>query len=107
MKAATWDRPHWIGAQPAFDNPGNLGINYVTRDSGWFIPPATDKYVFFVATDDDSDLWLSTDSTMAKKQVIAQEESWSPYDSWLTSGDGAATWPRKNAPTSGPSTPRA
>ncbi len=81
----------WIGAQPAFDNPGNLGINYVTRESGWFIPPATDKYVFFVATDDDSDLWLSSDSTMAKKQVIAQEEGWSPYDSWLTSGDGAAT----------------
>ncbi len=80
-----------IGVQPSFDNPGGLGDNYVTRNSGWFIPPATDKYVFFVACDDDSDLFLSTDASIANKTMIAQEPGWSPFDSWLVSGDGATT----------------
>ncbi len=81
----------WITYQQSFDNPGNIGINYTTRNSGWFIPPATDQYVFFVACDDDSDLFLSTDASMAKKTIIAQESGWSPFDSWLVAGSGAAT----------------
>src|SRR5205823_6043960 len=55
------------------DNPGNYGNNYVTRDSGWFVPTATDYYVFFLACDDDSDLFLSTDGNPANKRLVAQE----------------------------------
>jgi hypothetical protein len=81
----------WIGLQPSFDHPGIGQINYATRNSGWFIPPATDKYVFFVASDDNSDLFLSTDDSMKNKTLIAQEPGYSGYDSWIVSGDGAAT----------------
>ena len=80
-----------IGVQQAFDNPGGLGANYATRSSGWFIPPATDNYVFFVAGADDADLFLSTDASMANKTLIAQEPGWSPFDSWLDSGSGGPT----------------
>jgi hypothetical protein len=82
----------WIGVQQSFDNPGYGTINYSTRNSGWFIPPTTDKYVFFVASDDQSDLFLNmTGVSMAGKTLIAQETSWSGFDSWLASGDGSAT----------------
>lgn len=63
---------------------GNYGANYVERLSGYFIPPTTTAYTFFINSDDDSDLFLSTDSTPGNKRLIAQEEIWSnPYD-WLT-----------------------
>ena len=73
----------YITTMPVFDNPGGLGNNYVTRNSGWFIAPTTDSYVFFVATDDDSDLFLSLDTNPAHKQLIAQETAWVPMDAWL------------------------
>ena len=59
----------WLKLEPNCDDPGGYGNNYVIRISGWFIPPTTDKYIFFLATDDDSDLFLSTtDNTIANKQ---------------------------------------
>jgi len=65
------------------DNAGGLGNNYVSISSGWFLPPTTDNYTFFLACDDDSDLYLSTDATMANKTIIAQEPAWSGMDTWL------------------------
>jgi hypothetical protein len=66
--------------------PGGFGDNYSDRFSGYFIPPTTDAYVFFVAADDDTDVYLSTDSNPANKALIAQEPGWSPNLSWLASG---------------------
>lgn len=73
-----------------FEVPVNDGINnYVQRVSGWFIPPADGNYVFFVCSDDDSDLFLSTDATAANKQLIAQENVWSNSREWTNSGGGS------------------
>jgi hypothetical protein len=60
--------------------------NYVERVSGWFIPPTTGNYVFFLASDDDSDLFLSTDSTPLNKQLIAQESNWCNPREWADAG---------------------
>jgi hypothetical protein len=68
--------------------PGGFGDNYAERYSGYFIPPTTAAYVFFVATDDDTDLYLSMDSNPSDKLLIAQEPGWSPPLSWLSSGSG-------------------
>ena len=62
--------------------PGGGGDNYSQRISGYFIPQTTDDYVFFIASDDDSDLFLSTDSDPANKQLIAQETAWSTALNW-------------------------
>jgi PA14 domain-containing protein len=71
------------------DSPGNLGGNYVTRHTGWFIPPTTDNYTFFLACDDDSDFFVSTNgANPANKVMVAQEQGWSPYRAWLTVGAG-------------------
>lgn len=65
------------------DDPGGLGNDYVQRFSGYFIPPTSTNYVFFLASDDDADLFLSTDSTAANKQMICQETGYSGIDQWL------------------------
>jgi hypothetical protein len=79
----------WLSVEPNFDDPGGYGNNYVGRVSGWFIPPTTDSYTFFLATDDDSDLFLSTDATLANKRMVAQEGSWDGTDAWLSGGTQA------------------
>jgi len=66
-----------------WDNPGGYGGNYVDRVSGFFVAPTTDKYVFYVASDDDSDLFLSTDNTAEHKAMVAQATSWTNPDNWL------------------------
>jgi len=65
---------------------GGFGDNYAQRFSGYFIPPTTAAYVFFVAADDDTDVYLSSDSNPANKSLIAQELGWSPNLSWNVSG---------------------
>jgi hypothetical protein len=70
--------------------PGGSGDNYTERFSGYFIPPTTDSYVFFVAADDDTDVYLSLDNNPNHKSLIAQELGWSPNLSWFVSGSGGA-----------------
>lgn len=56
---------------------------------GYFIPPANRNYVFFINSDDHSELWLSTDATPANKRLIAQETGWSNAYQWTTSAGGS------------------
>jgi len=65
---------------------GTFGDNTSRRTSGYFIPPSNDNYVFFVASDDDCDLFLSTNSNPENKMLIAQEYGYSGLDSWNTIG---------------------
>ena len=91
------------------DSAGGLGDNYTTRNSGWFIPPATDDYVFFLACDDDTDLFLALDGNPATKRIVAQETAWSGTRSWLTVGGGDALQTRSDTwtPDGGATTPYA
>lgn len=80
-----------------FENLGNDNINnYSERLSGWFVPPATDYYVFFLCSDDDSDLFLSTDVTPGNKTIIAQENAWSNSREW-TNSSGASVLSQKRS----------
>jgi len=51
---------------------------------------------FFVAGDDDSDLFLSTDDKPANKKLIAQEQGWSNEAQWTTTPSGDATAKRSD-----------
>jgi len=51
--------------------PGRAAV-YAERVAASSSPPKPTNYVFFLASDDDSDLFLSTDSTPANKHIIAQ-----------------------------------
>jgi hypothetical protein len=75
----------------SFELPVNDGINnYSRRVSGYFIPPTTGNYTFFLCSDDDSDLFLSTDGDPASKQLIAQETLWSNSRQWVDSAGGSS-----------------
>jgi len=71
-----------------FDTP-SAGANYGERVSGYFTPTATDRYVFFISSDDDSDLLVSTNAEPAGKQLVAQETAWSANRAWQSSGGGS------------------
>jgi hypothetical protein len=84
--------PSTIQVYPSFQMPANDNINdYAQRVSGWFIAPTTASYNFFVCSDDDADLFVSSDSTAAKKQLVAQETAWSNPGEWTTSSGGSDT----------------
>ncbi|HUZ08397.1 MAG TPA: PA14 domain-containing protein, partial [Candidatus Paceibacterota bacterium] len=79
------------------DSPGGFGNNYTERYSGYFIPPTSDNYVFFVASDDDCDVFLSTDSSIANKQLICQEAGYSAMDGWNTAGGNGSLASQKRS----------
>ncbi len=82
---------------PSFEIPVNSANSYSDRVSGVFIPPATGDYGFIIATDDNGQLFLSTDETPTHKVMIAQETGWSASRTWTTSNGGSAV--QKNSTT--------
>ena len=91
-----------------FEEPSIPDLNYTERVSGYFLPPKTGDYVFFICADDDADLFLSTDATPAQKHLIATETAWSNSRAWANSIGGSVlasrrsdqfagtTWPGRN-----------
>jgi hypothetical protein len=62
--------------------PGNFG----RRAWGFFNPSVTTNYVFFINSDDQSDLYVSTDDQPNHKVLAAQETGWSDARMWITFG---------------------
>jgi glucose/arabinose dehydrogenase len=54
-----------------FESPSNIGDNYAQRMRGYLCVPTTGNYTFWIASDNDGELWLSTDDNPANKQRIA------------------------------------
>ncbi|HEX4645892.1 MAG TPA: chitobiase/beta-hexosaminidase C-terminal domain-containing protein, partial [Verrucomicrobiae bacterium] len=100
--------PTFVHYLASFETPSGQGVNYAERVSGYFTAPVTTNYVFFVCSDDDSDLFLSTDNTPANKHLIAQETAWSNNREWTNSSGNSTltskrsdqftgtTWPTAN-----------
>jgi hypothetical protein len=65
---------------------GSAGANYGERVNGFFTPAVSGRFVFFVAADDDTDLFVSTDDQPSHKQLVAQETVWSNNRNWITPG---------------------
>jgi hypothetical protein len=64
-----------------FDVP-DFADEYAQRLSTWFVPPANGNYVFLLSSDDDSDLFLSTNDDPANKRIIAQQAGWNGTREW-------------------------
>jgi hypothetical protein len=62
-------KPDMSGPISAIDS-WNMGEQYGCRIRGYVHPPVTGDYVFWIASDDHGELWLSQDDTPAKKQRI-------------------------------------
>ena len=65
-----------------FDSPVNLTEYFGARVRGYVVPPTTGNYRFLIASDDNSELYLSTDNTAANVRKIASVPNWTPYNEW-------------------------
>lgn len=83
--------PNRVSAMSAFEAPVNWSDNFGSRLSGYFIPPTSGDYVFFISADDDADLFVSTDSSPANVRLVAQQEGWAGNRQWLTHGGGGSS----------------
>lgn len=61
--------------------PG-LGENYGVRLRGYICAPMSGNYVFHLASDDRSELWLSMDDNPATKRRIAYVDPWVGFRAW-------------------------
>lgn len=65
-----------------FEAPSNVADNYGQRIRGYVCPPLTGNYIFWIASDDNSELWLSSDSTPADKTKICSVSGWTGSREW-------------------------
>jgi len=88
----------WNATGDIFTPPGNWADNYGSQIRGYFYPPTTGDYVFYLAADDNAELHLSTDGDPANKKLIARESVWSNPREYLISG-GASDLTAKDSST--------
>lgn len=74
----------------SFSSPEEQGDTFTERLNCLFKPSVTTNYTFFITSDDNSDLFVSTDSTPANKRMVAQETAWSNPFSWVTDDGGGS-----------------
>jgi uncharacterized repeat protein (TIGR01451 family) len=74
--------PNQTGTLNTFEIPVNNADNYGTRVRGFICPPVTGQYRFWIASDDNGELWLSTGASPANKQLIASVSSWTNSQEW-------------------------
>ena len=56
---------------------GQYGNNYGGQIVGYFYPPTTGDYIFYLSADDNAVLYLSPTANAVDKKVIARETVWS------------------------------
>lgn len=66
----------------SFDGPVDRDDNYGAKISGYVYPPATGEYTFWFASDDQGELWLSTDEDPVNKVRIAFVPEWTDHNEW-------------------------
>ena len=77
------DRTDTVNTFESWDhNEVNEFEMYGQRLSGYILPPVTGNYVFYICSDDGSELWLSSDENPSTKRLIAREPEWHPARTW-------------------------
>lgn len=76
------DKPADTGRLTRFEGPVNTIDNYGSRIHGYIHPPQTGNYTFWVAADDQAELWLSTTDHAADKIRIVQLNRWTRSRDW-------------------------
>ena len=66
----------------AFEAPRDVGDNYGQRMHGFIRAPFTGNYRFYIAGDDESQLYLSTDTDPANAVLIASLPDWTHFREW-------------------------
>ncbi len=78
------DNPTRSLVRPSFDAFQNIADNFGVRMSGWVLAPLTGDYTFWIVSDDNGELRLSSDANPANKKIIASQSNWMNYQVWGT-----------------------
>ncbi|MFN3404074.1 MAG: Ig-like domain-containing protein [Cytophagaceae bacterium] len=65
-----------------FEGPVDHADRYGSRIRGYICPPQTGNYTFWISSNDNGELWLSTDDNPASKVRIAHISSFTNYREW-------------------------
>lgn len=74
--------PSSSGQITSFEGPQDVANNYGSRIRGYICPPLTGNYTFYIAGDDGTELWLSTNESPSNKIKIAYSLSWTNFRDW-------------------------
>jgi len=66
----------------SLEGPTNWADNYGTRIRGYLYPPTSGNYTFWIASDDNGQLWLSTDDNPSNAVLIAYVNDWTNSHEW-------------------------
>ena len=76
------DNPDGSDYRDRFEAPTNWADNYGTRMRGYIYPPVTGDYTFWIASDDNGELWLSSDNNPSNAQRISNVPGWASSREW-------------------------
>ncbi len=74
--------PNYTGTLATFTTAQNVAENYSRRLIGYLQPAVSGEYTFWVASDDASRLFLSTNAQESNKVQIASVAGWTNFQSW-------------------------
>ena len=77
--------PDWAEFVGSAETPANRADSYAARLRGHLLPPVTGNYTFYVAGDDEIQLWLSSGESQFAKQKIAFNRTWTNPRQWTKS----------------------
>src|SRR6186997_1202602 len=76
------NNPSTSGTYNIFEIPGNSGNNFGMKLYGYICPPTNGNYLFWIASDESAELWLSTTVNPANKVKIAFNTSATKSRQW-------------------------
>src|SRR5262245_26304332 len=76
------NNPSYETIEPTFEAPQQIAENYGQRMRALLLPPTNGNYVFWVASDDNGALFLSTTDSPAQRVQIATVNSWTGFREW-------------------------
>ena len=85
--------PDIVDAVDSWEAPSNTGDNYGQRIRGFLLPLQTGDYVFYLASDDASELYISSDESLDNCKLVAKVTSWGQL------AVGRAHWLRGRSPS--------
>jgi RHS repeat-associated protein len=74
--------PYSSGQISSLDEPVNCADSFGTRIRGYITAPSSGGYTFWIASDDYSKLYLSTNADTANKVLIASVAGYTNYKEW-------------------------
>ena len=74
--------PNLTDTRPTFEAPTDWADNYGTRMRGYITAPVTGSYTFWIASDDNGELWLSLNDNPANKVRIGWVSEWTGARQW-------------------------